>query len=261
MTDGVAAASNDHTPLLEMRGLRVGYELYRFTERRRGMLAVAGLRRSWHSALHDITATIPFTHPLVVLTGPNGAGKTSLLRAIAGQLPNEGELHWKGRDLSRMTPLERYRNGVVMVPADDGLFPDLTVGEYLRLVTVRDAAASELVNRLGAITALSRPEKAFRFLWSSARIGDLSGGERRLLTMLRLLARSWSLILLDEPLAGMSPAWRVTLAAVLRYLSEVAAILMAEQYSRVPAARALGARVFELDGDSISESLDCAPWT
>jgi branched-chain amino acid transport system permease protein len=134
---------------------------------------------------------------LVGILGQNGAGKTSLLRAVAGFLPNErvrvaGSMKFDGRPLDGRSAMSRTRSGIILVPERDKAFPTLTVREHLHLVGAKD-----LDRTLQIFAALKRR------LDSPA--GLLSGGERQMLALAMAVARTPRLLLVDELSLGLAP--------------------------------------------------------
>jgi molybdate/tungstate transport system ATP-binding protein len=145
-----------------------------------------------------------------VLMGPTGAGKTLLLEAIAGLVPvADGRIFIGARDVTRLPP-ERREVGIVY--QDQSLFPHLTVRENIRY-------GLRFKNRTGPGT-----EALLDRLVEELRIGHLlerrplhlSGGERQRVALVRALAVQPSLLLLDEPLSALDPAFREEMGGLLR---------------------------------------------
>jgi urea transport system ATP-binding protein len=159
--------------------------------------------------------------------GRNGVGKTSLMRAIAGQQPvRGGSIHFEGADITALTPSERARRGIALVPQGREIFPLLTVEENLR-------------TGFAALPRESRsvPDEIFSLFpvlktMLGRRGGDLSGGQQQQLAIGRALVMRPKLLVLDEPTEGIQPSIIKDIARVIRLLRErgTMAIVLVEQY-------------------------------
>jgi len=144
---------------------------------------------------------------IVAVIGPNGAGKSTMLKAVYGLVTRRsGSVRFEGVDVTGMRPDRLTRRGLNFVPQTDNVFPTLTLAENLHVSALvlpkgerRDAI--ERIRELFPILA-ERPRQ---------RAGTLSGGQRKLLDLVRALMAEPRILLLDEPMAGVSPTLRVEL--------------------------------------------------
>lgn len=165
---------------------------------------------------------------LVSIIGPNGAGKSTLLKVLMGLLrPRQGSIRFQGTELVGLKPSTIVGLGLSYVPQVRNVFPNLTVRENLEI-----AAA---VAGAGAPRRIERIMELFPDLKDKARqkAGTLSGGQRQMLAMGRALILEPSLLVLDEPSAGLAPQM---VAAVFQKVAEIneqgCTILMIEQNAR-----------------------------
>jgi branched-chain amino acid transport system ATP-binding protein len=138
---------------------------------------------------------------IVTILGPNGCGKTTFIKAILGYVrTTAGEISFNGHDLRRLGATERAILGIGYVPQLLNIFRPMTVAENLEIGGYRlDRAAREAaMRRLFDLFPLLRERRA-------QKAGTLSGGERQLLAMARALMVAPTLLVLDEPSAGLSP--------------------------------------------------------
>ena len=168
---------------------------------------------------------------IVTVIGPNGAGKSTLIKTIFGLLPpRKGRVTLRGEDLTGLRPHSITRRGMSYVPQLDNVFLTLTVDENLEMGALdrgraaeRMAVMYELFPRLG-----ERPGQT---------AGTMSGGERQMLAMARALMPEPQILLLDEPSAGLAPAFVEAIFAKIKEINDHGVtIVMVEQNAR----RALG---------------------
>jgi branched-chain amino acid transport system ATP-binding protein len=181
----------------------------------------------------------------VAVIGPNGAGKTTLLKAIAGLLrPRGGKILHQGVRIDGLRHYEIVKKGVVYVPAERELFPQMTVLENLELgaYTNYNSRAERLQFVLNVFPRLEERRKQMA--------GTLSGGEQQMLAVGRGLMARPKVLLLDEPSTGLAPLF---VAELYRQLSRLKAggltVLLAEQ--QIPHALAFTERAYVLENGAI----------
>src|SRR6201985_1146016 len=180
------------------------------------------------------------TAAITAVLGANGAGKTTLLRAVSGMIrPRRGRILLDGTDLAGRSPEQMVRAGVAHVPEGQGVIPELTVEENLRIGMMSWPAAARRVpgrsraDRGGALDdALgpSPPLAARRRKLAAA----LSGGERQMLVIARALLAQPRVLLLDEPSLGLATRVMVQVMELVVRLSREHGIniILVEQNAR-----------------------------
>lgn len=239
-------------PTLAVSELSVGYSIGGAMDERQGIKSLIGLKRKLFPVLNRMTFSIQFKTGIAAILGPNGVGKTTLLRAVSGVMPSSGDINWKGLKVNQLMPDKLATLGITFVPHNGGIFNNLSVRDHLNLASGGanpDAVLDELYARLRE----RKPtlEETIAFLRKRGKAGNLSGGERKILSLARLLFKKWSLVLIDEPTAGLSPKLVETCAVILETLRP-AYILTVEQYSRAETMKHFGAQLFELREDGLN---------
>jgi urea transport system ATP-binding protein len=183
--------------------------------------------------------------------GRNGVGKTSLLRAIVGQHAiSAGSITFEGKNISRLSTVERARHGIAIVPQGREIFPLLTVEENL------ETGFAPLPRHERSV-----PDDVFSLFpvldtMLKRRGGDLSGGQQQQLAIGRALVMRPRLLLLDEPTEGIQPSIIKDIGRAIAYLRSLGqmAIVLVEQY--LDFAQALGDRLVVMDRGSIVYACD-----
>ena len=165
------------------------------------------------------------TAKVTVIIGPNGAGKSTLIKAIAGLVPvTSGSVLLNGATITNPRPDQMGGLGVAYVPQSDNIFGSLTIRQNLDLV-LRNAGKEAASRRDALLTQF--PALADK---QTEKAGALSGGQRQFLAVAMALAINPSVILMDEPSAGLSPKAAQEVLEYTRALTEQGVtILLVEQ--------------------------------
>ncbi len=174
---------------------------------------------------------------LVVILGPNGAGKSTFVKAIAGIVPiHSGNTLLGDFDITAIPAHEKVRHGLAFVPQTENIFATLSINDNLLLAAdiLPKASRARRVSELYAMF----PDLAAR---PSQRAGQLSGGQRQMLAVARALIVEPSVLILDEPSAGLSPKIVAEVFARLKAINRTGVtIVLVEQ--NVKAALAIADR-------------------
>ncbi|MDI5933511.1 ABC transporter ATP-binding protein [Halomonas kalidii] len=163
-----------------------------------------------------------------VIVGPNGAGKSTMLKAVFGLLTvSQGEILLRGEPIHNLPANKLVQKGMGFIPQEHNVFPSLTVQENLEMGAY---LKPENVKRmLEEVYAFFPPLRDKRH--QSA--GELSGGQRQMVAMGRALMAEPSLLLLDEPTAGLSPLYMHEIFERVKEINAAGVgILMVEQNAK-----------------------------
>ncbi len=177
--------------------------------------------------LHGVSITVG-AEEIVSIIGPNGAGKSTVMKAIFGLIRlRKGSVLFRGDEITGMRPDLIVRKGMCYVPQEYNIFPTLTVQENFEMgAFVRTDDFSDQIDR---IYALFPPIKDRR----RQAAGTLSGGLRQMVAIGRALMLEPSLLLLDEPSAGLAPLFIEHIFEQIRKINRLGVgILMVEQNAR-----------------------------
>jgi branched-chain amino acid transport system ATP-binding protein len=165
---------------------------------------------------------------LIGIIGPNGAGKSTLLKALFGLISiGSGKVTLRGEDITGAPAHELVSRGIGYVPQNNNVFPSLTVEENLQMgVYLRPKSFSKRFDFVGELFPLLKDRR-------KQRAGSMSGGERQMLAMGRALMMDPSVLLLDEPSAGLSPAYQDQVFIRCKQINRAGvSIIMVEQNAR-----------------------------
>jgi branched-chain amino acid transport system ATP-binding protein len=165
---------------------------------------------------------------IAVIVGPNGAGKSTAMKAMLGMLDlKQGSVLFKGKDITHLSPQDRIAEGIAFVPQTNNVFVNMTVLENLEMgAFLRDDDISETLEQVFELFPILAEKKG-------QLAGELSGGQRQQVAVGRALMSQPSVLMLDEPTAGVSPIVMDELFdRILEIRQTGVAILMVEQNAR-----------------------------
>lgn len=165
---------------------------------------------------------------LIGIIGPNGAGKSTLLKAIFGQVSiRSGSIKLNGEDITGLKANKLVEKGVAFVPQTNNVFPSLTIEENLEMGVFQ--TPKRFQERFDFVTSIFPDLEKRR----AQKAGSLSGGERQMVAMGRALMVDPSVLLLDEPSAGLSPVRQDEAFLRVREVNKAGVtVVMVEQNAR-----------------------------
>ena len=165
---------------------------------------------------------------IVSILGPNGAGKSTAMKAMLGLLDlKAGSVMINGQDISKLSPQDRVKKGISFVPQTKNVFAGMTVEENLEMgAFLIDKDYNEVIHEIYDLFPILKEKK-------SQLVGELSGGQRQQVALGRALMIKPSVLMLDEPTAGVSP---IVMDELFDHIVKVkrtnVAILMVEQNAK-----------------------------
>ena len=163
-----------------------------------------------------------------VIVGPNGAGKSTAMKAVFGMMPiRAGAVILGGEDITKLTPQARVRKGMAFVPQTSNVFTSMTVEENLEMgAFIREDDISGVMQQVFELFPILKEKR-------KQPAGELSGGQRQQVAVGRALMTEPSVLMLDEPTAGVSP---IVVDELFDRIIDIAktgvAILMVEQNAK-----------------------------
>ncbi|MBK8455480.1 MAG: ABC transporter ATP-binding protein [Thiofilum sp.] len=165
---------------------------------------------------------------IAVIVGPNGAGKSTAMKAMLGMLNlRGGSVKLNGKDITQLTPQARISEGIAFVPQTENVFTSMTVEENLEMgAFLRTDDFRDTIDQIYQLFPILK-EKRYQYA------GELSGGQRQQVAVGRAMMTKPTVLMLDEPTAGVSPIVMDELFdRILEVKATGMAVLMVEQNAR-----------------------------